>query len=323
MKSYFLGIVVAIGLSAVYVTNNTTDVTINFLGFQTSLNQGLWEVFLFGIGAIIMWVLSIGASIESYTAQKKRFKELNKKIEELENEKKSLLAALQNIGHPKAAIMPADEKHAEPTKEISVEKTIMEDDVSEKINAEEKPPSRAKGLFASIFKSDRKPEPKEPQHEQTRAVEQTEVSDQSEIVKQAEPSHQTETVCKIDDFEQDGNVCQIEDFYQDETDDKTEVSGQMEARVQSETYDQANIFDQTEATVHIEPFDDQAETDDEIGLSGDEAEKDNYAGENEQNDDQNGNVCELDLDLEPHGEVASEEDDSDSMEKEDREIFKF
>ena len=291
MKSYFLGIVIAIALSGIYVTYNTAEVTINYLGFQTSVNQGLWEVFLFGIGAIIMWILSIGASIESYAANKKRYRELNQKIEDLENEKKSLLAALQNIGHS---------KHTVQTHEILPETTTKENTAAEKTKPEETPPSPVKSFFASIFKSDRKPESEEAHFDkaetddQTEAIEQIDAAVQTEICDQAEISDQTEVCDKAD-------VC-----------DQTEV------------FDQIGVCDQTEDIDHVEPFNQAevcypAEADDETEVDGEKDEEDENAEDGERDDNpQYGSVCELDLDLDD--DEAPEEDD-DSPEKENREIF--
>ena len=273
MKSYFLGIVAAIALSVIYVTYNTAEVAINYLGFQAYVNQGLWDVFLFSIGAIIMWVLSIGASIESYTANKKRYRELNQKIEDLENEKKSLLAAMQNIGNPKRTVQ---------THEIFPEIMAKEDAAPEKITPEEKRPSPVKSFFASIFKSDRGPEP-----DKTKAV------DQAGAAVQAETSDQTE-------------VC-----------DKAEVCGQTEVFDQIEVCDQTEDVDHVEPfqTEVCYPNED----DDKIEADGDEAEAGENAEEDERDDNPSyGSVCELDLELD-HDEVPEDEDDP--GEKEDRGIF--
>ena len=178
MKSYFLGIVVAIALSAVYVTYNTAEVTVSYLGFHASFNQGIWDVFLFGAGAIIMWILSLCASIETYSANKKRVRELNKKIEGLEDEKKSLLSALQSVGKSKgakkaiaAAEAAVQTNIAVPSHEAADDiyipaqtapgETAKKDDADEEAAPGEERPSAIKSFFASIFKGNTKPEPEE------------------------------------------------------------------------------------------------------------------------------------------------------------------
>ena len=295
MKSYFLGIVVAIALSVIYVTYNTAEITINYLGFQASVNQGLWDVFLFSIGAIIMWVLSIGASFESYSANKKRARELNQKIEDLENEKKSLLAALQNIGKP---------KHTVQTHEISPEKTTKEDTAPEETKPDEKSPSPIKSFFSSVFKSGKKPEPEETHFDKAETFDQTEAVDEAETCDHAEMCDQADVCC-----------------------DQAEICDQTEAVDQVEAFDQIGVCEQTEdaeLVAHVEIYNqtevyDQAEADYKIEIDGDKVEEDENAGEDEQDDyAPYGNVCEPDLDLD---DDEAPEDGSDSMEKEEREIF--
>jgi uncharacterized membrane protein YciS (DUF1049 family) len=98
MKSYLLGIVAAMILSAAYALSNTAEITVKFLNLQRTFNQGLWEIIVFGCGVLIMWFISVCASIETYIKNRKKTKELTKRVAQLEDERKSLLAALRSFG---------------------------------------------------------------------------------------------------------------------------------------------------------------------------------------------------------------------------------
>jgi uncharacterized integral membrane protein len=98
MKSYILGLIVAMILSVAYAFQNTITVTVNFFGIQKDFSQGVWEVILFSAGALIMWVFSVCASIETYLKYRKKTKELRNTITTLEEEKKSLWNTLQRLG---------------------------------------------------------------------------------------------------------------------------------------------------------------------------------------------------------------------------------
>jgi len=292
MKSYFLGLVVAVALSAIYVTYNTAEVTINYLGFQASFNQGIWDVFVFGAGVIIMWVLSICASIEIYTANKKQTRELNKKIEDLENEKKSLLSALQNIGQPKSAhgeiivipesgqvaragevVMPpqvvstesADERRI--LEQIAPEETTETDAAHKETKSENNRPSALKVLLASIFKKDKKTESvaidveKAETDEKTEADEKTEIFDEPESEEnavvceeiEADEEIETETIAAVDKAEREDSV---------ETTDTAETCCELEADWKTEIDDEpqpdddAEISEETKAEEEIEVEDD-------------------------------------------------------------------
>ncbi|MDR1965866.1 MAG: lipopolysaccharide assembly protein LapA domain-containing protein [Synergistaceae bacterium] len=97
MKSYLLGIIVVMVMSMAYAVQNDAEITVRFFVFQKSFPQGLWEGVLFSASAVIMWFFSVFASIELYSANKKKTKELSKRIEDLESEKKTIFAALQQL----------------------------------------------------------------------------------------------------------------------------------------------------------------------------------------------------------------------------------
>jgi uncharacterized integral membrane protein len=111
MKSYILGIVVAMILSVAYALSNTAEITVKFFNLQTTFPQGMWEVIVFALGILIMGLISICESIESYVKNRKKTKELTKRIAQLEDERKSLLTTLGSFGWK---YREEDEPHALP-----------------------------------------------------------------------------------------------------------------------------------------------------------------------------------------------------------------
>ena len=97
MRSYILAIAFSMLLSAIYVFQNTGDIYVRFLMFEREFPQGVWEVLLFSVGAVIMWLFSIFASLEMRSKNSARIKERDKKISQLEEEKNSLLAAFKHM----------------------------------------------------------------------------------------------------------------------------------------------------------------------------------------------------------------------------------
>ncbi|MDL2264576.1 LapA family protein [Synergistaceae bacterium OttesenSCG-928-I11] len=97
MRSYILAVAVSMLLAAVYTFQNTSEITVHFLVFQRAFPQGVWEVILFSIGAVLMWFFSILASIETHTTYRKEMREREKRISELEEERSSLLNAFKHL----------------------------------------------------------------------------------------------------------------------------------------------------------------------------------------------------------------------------------
>jgi uncharacterized integral membrane protein len=109
LLSYVLAIAFSILLSAVYAFQNAGDIYVKFLVFERTFPQGVWEALLFSAGVLLMWVFSIFASLESRARYKGLIKERDLKIASLEDEKKSLLSAFNNLA-PQAAAPPAQEE---------------------------------------------------------------------------------------------------------------------------------------------------------------------------------------------------------------------
>lgn len=98
MRSYALAIAASMLLSAIYVFQNVGEVTVRFFVFEHVFPQGVWEVLLFSVGAVIMWIFSIFASLELRAKYRSQIKDRDKKITSLEEEKTSLLAAIGRVG---------------------------------------------------------------------------------------------------------------------------------------------------------------------------------------------------------------------------------
>jgi len=166
MRSYILAVAVAMLISAVYAFQNAAEITVQFLMFSRKFPQGVWEVIVFSAGAFLMWFFSVIASVEIHTKHTKQIKERDKRIAELEDEKKSLLTAFAHIApgtdplakpeplQEAVAVSPAAAEAAHADKEehetvtsdrdadgsgfIAAEESIMEEDDESTEGDEEK-----------------------------------------------------------------------------------------------------------------------------------------------------------------------------------------
>jgi uncharacterized integral membrane protein len=105
---YILAIAVSILFAAIYSYQNAAEISVRFFMFERNFPQGIWEAILFSLGSVIMWFFSVLSAFEVYSKNKKVTMELNKKIEGLEEDKKSLLETLQHLA-PGAGYTPSDE----------------------------------------------------------------------------------------------------------------------------------------------------------------------------------------------------------------------
>jgi uncharacterized integral membrane protein len=170
MRSYLLGIVVAVLLSAVYAFSNTGEVSVRFLNLEHDFPQGIWEICLFAAGALIMWFFSVAASFELYAANRKKNRETAKKIAELEDEKKSLLTTLQHIGENAGfhAHIPAKTSEPELDKKMPNDDKTLDEGVQAAVEPENKKtrdstPSFLKNLYGSFFAGGEKAKTEESQ----------------------------------------------------------------------------------------------------------------------------------------------------------------
>jgi uncharacterized integral membrane protein len=111
LLSYVLAIAFSILLSAVYAFQNAGDIYVKFLVFERTFPQGVWEALLFSAGVLLMWIFSIFASLEGRAKYRGMIKERDLKIANLEEEKKSLLAAFNNIAPQTPAVPAQDEQN--------------------------------------------------------------------------------------------------------------------------------------------------------------------------------------------------------------------
>ena len=98
MKSYALAIAMAMLVAAVYAFQNTGEVLVRFLIWELSFPQGIWEVMLFAAGGVLMWLVSLFASMESRSKYVRQVKEKEARIKDLEGEKSTLVEALRFSG---------------------------------------------------------------------------------------------------------------------------------------------------------------------------------------------------------------------------------
>ncbi|MDR1581333.1 MAG: LapA family protein [Synergistaceae bacterium] len=235
MKSNILGIMVAMILSAVYVLSNTAEITVKFLSLEMTFHQGLWEIIVFGTGVLIMGLISFCAEIEMYVKNRKKTKELTKRVAQLEDERKSLLDTLRNFGwkdrgkdephdspehnpiHEEARsdaktvhephYRQASEPPREPEEKIILDKQELPDGAEPQKVGEAKPPF-LKTLISSVFKREKKTETAQ----DVTAV----VSDETDA--QAASS---ENVCSIP--EPDEEECDVQAVTETEDKEKSEI----------------------------------------------------------------------------------------------------
>lgn len=128
MKSYALAVVVAMLAAAGYVFQNAGDVTVRVLLWERLMPQGVWEVLLFSLGALLMWIVSLFALLEEMSPLKRKITALEKTNRSLEEEKGSLLRILENVRGPRAA---AEAPEVSDTLEIYAHPKMAENDPAE------------------------------------------------------------------------------------------------------------------------------------------------------------------------------------------------
>jgi uncharacterized integral membrane protein len=131
MKSYALAIAMAMLVAAVYAFQNTGEVLVKFLVWELSFPQGIWEVMLFAAGGVLMWLVSLFASMEGRSKYVRQIREKDAKIRDLEHEKTSLMEAIKHSGHlqePEARAGHPGVTVKEPAmEEAATEEPAMED----------------------------------------------------------------------------------------------------------------------------------------------------------------------------------------------------
>ena len=90
MKSYALAMAVAMLAAAGYVFQNPGDVTVRVLLWERQMPQGVWEVLLFALGALLMWIVSLLALMEEVTPLRRKIAALEGAHRETKEEKDRL-----------------------------------------------------------------------------------------------------------------------------------------------------------------------------------------------------------------------------------------
>ncbi len=98
MRSYGLGLGLVALLSALFAVQNQDVVAVKFLVWDFALSQGIWEVVLFVVGVVLMWIISLAATWEIRYHNRRDQERSRRRIAALEKEKEALLAAMKAAG---------------------------------------------------------------------------------------------------------------------------------------------------------------------------------------------------------------------------------
>ncbi len=98
MRSYGLGLGFVAILAATYAVQNQDILAVRFLAWDFALSQGLWEIFLFFFGILLMWVISLFASWEGRFRNRRELERTRRRVAALEKERADLLAAMKAAG---------------------------------------------------------------------------------------------------------------------------------------------------------------------------------------------------------------------------------
>lgn len=113
MRSYALAVGLAMMLSAVFAFQNTGEITVKFLIWTRQVPQGIWEVAVFAGGCVLMWLVSMSAALESRVKYKKQIRELEGKVKKMEEERMSLLNAMNATAAVSSSTVEKVQTHAE------------------------------------------------------------------------------------------------------------------------------------------------------------------------------------------------------------------
>lgn len=113
MRSYALAVGLAMMLSAIFAFQNTGEITVKFLIWTRQVPQGIWEVAVFAGGCVLMWLVSMSAALESRVKYKKQIRELEGKVKKMEEERVSLLNAMNATAAVSSSTVEKAQTHAE------------------------------------------------------------------------------------------------------------------------------------------------------------------------------------------------------------------
>ena len=98
MRSYGLGLGFIAMLAALFAVQNQDILAVRFMAWDFALPQGLWEVFLFFLGIVLMWAISMAATWEGRFRNRRELERCRRRVAALEKEKDALLAAMKAAG---------------------------------------------------------------------------------------------------------------------------------------------------------------------------------------------------------------------------------
>lgn len=98
MRSYGLGLGFTAILSALFAVQNQDILAVRFLAWNFALSQGIWEVLLFALGIFLMLIISLVATWEARSRNRRELERSRRRIIALEKEKEALLAAMKAAG---------------------------------------------------------------------------------------------------------------------------------------------------------------------------------------------------------------------------------
>ena len=98
MRSYGIGLGLVAIFAALFAVQNQEILAVRLLSWDFALPQGLWEVFLFSLGILLMWLISLAASWEALFRSRREIERGKRRIAALEKERDALLAAMKAAG---------------------------------------------------------------------------------------------------------------------------------------------------------------------------------------------------------------------------------
>lgn len=95
MRSYILAAAGSAVIAALYVYQNPEPISVSFLSLQRSFPHGVWGAVIFGLGAVLMWIFSLLASLELHADYKKKLDARDEQIAKLQDERDAMLHAFK------------------------------------------------------------------------------------------------------------------------------------------------------------------------------------------------------------------------------------
>lgn len=98
MKTIGIGLALSAFVAAVFASQNHGWVAMNFFSYHFTVRQGLFSVSCFGLGMILMAILSMLAGWEFRGRSRREIARRDRRIEALEKEREAMLSAMRAAG---------------------------------------------------------------------------------------------------------------------------------------------------------------------------------------------------------------------------------